>query len=50
MVPRGIFLFFFSGSGSAPPSEKKAAIKIKTGQEGFLGGKLAVPNGREDEV
>lgn len=30
--------------------KKGAAIKIKTGQEGFLGGKLAVSNGREDEV
>lgn len=31
-------------------SEKKTAVKIETGQGGFLGGKLAVPNGREDEV
>lgn len=27
---------------------EKVAIKIKTGQEEFLGGKLAVPNGRGD--
>lgn len=25
---------------------KNVAIKLKTGQEEFLGGKLAVPNGR----
>lgn len=28
--------------------KKKVAVKIKTGQEEFLSGKLAVPNGRED--
>lgn len=30
------------------PLSEKVAIKIKTGQKEFLGGKLAVPNGRGD--
>lgn len=49
----GISFFFFNRlwfSGAKLKKKKKVAVKVKTGQEGFLGGKLAVSNGREDEV
>lgn len=48
-VLHGAFCRGSGFSGSAQWKEKKkVAVKIKTGQEEFLGGKLAVPNGRED--
>lgn len=38
----------FGGGARWKKKRKEVAVKIKTGQEEFLGGKLAVPNGRED--